>query len=233
MTTQQEGVLPQPPAQAEPLQEAAASTTTNVLTAEDVKRLVLEALETSKRAEQSQRDKMEARITANLQRTLEDLKVLGVTPDDAQLSALRKQAVEQARRDDQAQPAPKKTEQPEEEGDDDPLMNDIIDIFKEIGVAVEENDPEAARIKRVLNTGTPRQILKAAEEAAREKLARVGKAAPAPAQQIHQPPTVLAGTNAPAVNREAMANELAELIKHPSPANLERMRILREKIGSK
>ena len=224
------GAVSEQPGQPETSQtaeQASGNVQPQWLTREDAAALFAEQLEQVKREDQRQRDKMEARI--NKQHELlvaASAKLLGQAPTDAQKAELRNEAIAQVMAlEEPAQPA---KAQSKPAVNDDPILKDIEDVFKEVGAWVEESDPEAKELLKAMESGSPRKILAAAEAAAKAKLSR---SLPANTQSATpQRTTILAGSATPAAGREGMARELQQLIEHPTPANLPRIRELRERL---
>ena len=85
----------------------------------------------------------------------------------------------------------------QQEEPEDPLKDDIAAVFEEIGVWVEENDPEAKALMQAWETHKPRAILQAAEAAAKAKQARLNVAQAQPPTPAPFRNTVLAGSGQP------------------------------------
>ena len=85
----------------------------------------------------------------------------------------------------------------QQEEPEDPLKDDIAAVFEEIGVWVEENDPEAKALMQAWETRKPRAILQAAEAAAKAKQARLNVAQAQPPTPAPFRNTVLAGSGQP------------------------------------
>ena len=177
--------------------EQTLGTQSNILTPDDVERIVSRRLEEAQREQQRQRDKLEARIQKQYQ-ALEAVsaKVSGQPLTDGQKADLRNEAAKIVMNDGDDKAAQQQAAPTEE---DDPLLNDIAAVFQDVGVWVEENDPEAKELVQAMKSKSPRLVLQAAEKAAKAKQERLNSGN---ATQV-QPPAnplrnvVLAGSGQP------------------------------------
>jgi len=171
----------QPVEPSAPKPETAQGAQGNGLTLEQIRAEMKVALVESKREEQSQRDKLEARVKKQVQ----DLATMftaanGAAPTADQMKvieqAARQQAVEPAESPAPA-PAPAQTQAAPAPGDN-PLIALASEIMQEHGVTLEENDPEAKGLKLDEFKGTPRAWLKAFEAAVIAKQERTAPPIP-------------------------------------------------------
>lgn len=136
---------------------------------------VSQALEGYNRSQQSQRDKMEARINERIKSYSEVVKQTSgadITPEQEQVLARRaRREVEAEEKSNSQNQVSQTAAQPEQVSDADrETIRAIEEIFSEAGIIVEENDPEYADIAAAT---TPLKLIRATEKAVKDKSARL------------------------------------------------------------
>ena len=181
------------------------------LTREDAERLFAERMDAVRKEEQRQRDKLEARVRKQYE-ALESVsaKISGQPLTDAQKAELRNEAVAMVTNEE----APAQTEPPKAapaaSDQEDAIIKGIEEVFTELDSWVEETDPEAKALLEAMKSGNARKILKAAEEAAEAKKARLaGNVVQTPTPTLQH--TVLAGNGRPPANPINKINDLDTL----------------------
>ena len=144
------------------------------ITEEVVRRVVGEALQDFSRTQQSQRDRMEARIKAEVEDRISLLRNSGVEVTDALSRSIQQNVAQKVISDSQqegSKPAPAPTPGMGSTETPDPFAHAFSvadDWMKEAGVTIEENDPEA----KSLDFTSPAKFLRtfqAAIEAKRQR----------------------------------------------------------------
>jgi len=221
-------VQPTQPAQVGEQQSETVAQGAGQLTPETVQGLIQQgvkaAMEEIRRTEQSQRDKLEARIRRETEQRLAAMKAAGIEVTDDQ-----RKAVETVTR--------KQIAEPVEEPDNDPISEAASAMMDKAGVEILESDPEAALMKAARS---PEEYLAATKKAIALKKARDGgaKATIKPQAEPETPEpqdnpasrVVQTGTGGPGAGKEALTRELMDLLAHPKKENLPRIRELREKL---
>lgn len=232
-------VQPNQPGQAETQSDQVANGN-GLVPLEDVRSIVAEAVQTalekSRRDEQSQRDKLAARLRAEVEERIEELKGLGVTPNADQVRQIEanvRQKVTQA--EPTSQPKP-------ESAPEDPVDVAAAAIMEAAGIDIEDDDPEA---KMMTAAKTPSAFIEATKAAVAAKRARLQMASnQGDAAQTDTPTPAPAGVpaNARVVQnsggtpssgtRDALTAELFRLINNPSMSNMKRIHEIREKLAA-
>lgn len=147
----------------------------NGLTADDIRKVVAEVLTDYDRAQQSQRDKMEARIQKSVKSQLEALKETGVEVTPAVAKAIE-QRTRQNVSEDEPQTVepnmPAKRAQPDTAPDTAVFQQIARELQEETGMALYDNDPEVKN----LDWSTPLKFTKSLDKAIEAKRLRVEQA---------------------------------------------------------
>ena len=225
--------------QATPVVEGAGQGLTEARVRDIVTEAVKGVLVDVERTQQSQRDKLEARVRKEVESRIAALAEAGVEPTEQQ-----KRTIESATRKQIASAeATKPTAEPEGDGDD-PVTLAANAMMRQAGVEITPEDPEA---QPMIAARTPQQFIAATQKAIEAKKARLAKQSQAQPETEAEAPTNIPVPPTPQVNpagrvvqtggtaggggsRESLTRELAALIAKPSPANLERIRELQAKL---
>lgn len=192
------------------------------------------------RTQQSQRDKLEARVRKEVESRIAALAEAGVEPTEQQKRTIESATRKQIASAEAAQP----TKAEPEDGGDDPVTLAANAMMRQAGVEITPDDPEA---KPMLTARTPQQFIAATQQAIEAKKARLAKQTQAqPEAEAEAATHQIPAPSAPQVNpagrvvqtggaagggsRESLTRELATLIQNPKAENLERIRELQAKL---
>ncbi|HQN43932.1 MAG TPA: hypothetical protein PLA25_07340 [Anaerolineaceae bacterium] len=224
--------------QVTPVVEGAGQGLTEARVRDIVTEAVKGVLVDVERTQQSQRDKLEARVRKEVESRIAALAEAGVEPTEQQ-----KRTIESATRKQIASAEATKPVEPEGDGDD-PVTLAANAMMRQAGVEITPEDPEA---QPMIAARTPQQFIAATQKAIEAKKARLAKSQAQPETEAEAPTNTTPVPSTPQVNpagrvvqtggtaggggsRESLTRELAALIAKPSPANLERIRELQAKL---
>jgi len=177
--------------QVTPVVEGAGQGLTEARVRDIVTEAVKGVLVDVERTQQSQRDKLEARVRKEVESRIAALAEAGVEPTEQQ-----KRTIESATRKQIASAEATKPVEPEGDGDD-PVTLAANAMMRQAGVEITPEDPEA---QPMIAARTPQQFIAATQKAIEAKKARLAKSQAQPETEAEAPTNTTPVPSTPQVN---------------------------------